>query len=187
MSIRPKLDSQSIDITHTSDNKVTLGFSSFCFSYIPWVDDSLAILPLQPVTIFSPSLPLPILPNLPLNSDTNKDDENIPSDCEDKFSLPPPSSKQSPAPQTHQKSACLETKQMLNYYNRGKTSTAKTNSFIPLGSPHSKPSQALFQYVLAHVPTQASQRFVWIARKSKRSTPDLLSLKETMQSPKASE
>ena len=186
-SIGPKSDSQSIDTTPASDNKVTLGFPSFCFPYIPWLDDSPAILPPQPVTILSPSLPPPASPNLPLNSDTNKDDENIPSDSEDELSLPPPSSRQSPTPQTQRRSARLETKPTPNYYNRGRTSTAKTNSSVPLGSPHSKPSQALFQYALAHVPAQASQGFVRIARKGKRSTPDLPSLKEAMQSPEASE
>ncbi len=40
---------------------------------------------------------------------------------------------------------------------------------------------------LAHIPAQASQGFVWIARKGKRSTPDMPSLKEVMRSPEASE
>lgn len=46
MSIRLKLDSQSIDTIPNSDNQVTLGFSSFCFPYILWIDDSLVIPPL---------------------------------------------------------------------------------------------------------------------------------------------
>ncbi len=39
---------------------------------------------------------------------------------------------------------------------------------------------------MAHVRAQASQGFVRVARKVKRSTPDLLSLKEVMQSNEAS-
>ena len=163
LSIRPKSDSQSIGTMPASDNKVTLGFSSFCFPDILWVDNSPAILPPQLVTILSPSLLSPVSSNLPLNSDTNKDDENIPSDSEDKLSLPPPSPRKSPTPQIQRKSACLETKPLPNYYNLGRTSTTKTNSSVPLGSPLSKPSQALFQYALAHVLVQASQRFIRIA------------------------
>ena len=108
-------------------------------------------------------MPLLVLPDLASNSDTNKDDENIPSDFEDKLNLSFSSSRQSLAPQTQRRLVCLETKPSPDYYNWEKTSTAKINSSVPLGSPHSKPSQAIFQYVLAHVSALVSQRFVWIA------------------------
>lgn len=100
--IGPKSDSRSIYVTPASDNEVTLGFQSFCFPYIPWVDDSPAIPPPQPVTILSPSSPPLGSTDLPFNSDTNKNDDNIPSDSEDELSLPPPSSRQSPAPQLNE-------------------------------------------------------------------------------------
>lgn len=99
-SIRPKFDSQSINLTSASNNKVTLRFPSFYFSYISWVDDDPAISFPQPVTILSPSLPLSVLPDLPSNSNIDKDNENISFDFKDELSLPLLSLKQSLTPQT---------------------------------------------------------------------------------------
>lgn len=183
MSIGPKSNSQNIDIAPASDNEVTLGFLSFCFSYILWVDDSAAIPPLPPVIPLSLSLLILVLPDLPSNSNTNKDDENISSDSKDELSLPFLSSRQSLVPQIQQQSTCLEIKSMPDYYNRGKTSIAKTNSFVLLGSPHFKSSPALFQYALTYIPAQASQGSVQIVRKGKYSISDMPSLKEVMRSP----
>lgn len=72
-----------------------LEFPSFRFSYILWIDDSAAIPPLQLVITLGPSLLPPVLPDLPSNSNINKDDENILFDSKDELSLPPPSSRQS--------------------------------------------------------------------------------------------
>lgn len=88
-----KSDSQSIDITLILDNEITLEFSSFYFSYIPWVDDSLAILSPQLVITLSLSLPLLALSDLPFNSNINTDDENILFDTEDELNLLPSSSR----------------------------------------------------------------------------------------------
>lgn len=151
-SIRPNLNSQSINTVLISDNKVTLGFPSFYFPYISWIDDSPAIPSPKPVITLSPSSSLPVLPNLPSNSNTNKDDVNIFFNSENEVNLPLLSFRQSLALQTQQRLAGLETKPMPDYYNREKTSTTKTNSSIPFGSPHSKPCQAFFQYALAHIP-----------------------------------
>lgn len=62
----------------------------------------------------------------------------------------------------------------------------KSYSSIPHNSSHSRPSQALFQYVLTHVLCQASQKFVQVAYTKKCFIPDLPSFKKTMQSSKAS-
>ena len=139
-----------------SENEVTLRFPDLYFLYIPWVDNSPAI-PIY--LIFSPpaaNLPQP-------NSNTNKNNKSISSDSEDKLNPPPSSSKQSPTPsplpiskenstpQSQQRSARLETKSMPDYYNRRRISTAKTNSSVPLGSPHSKATQMLYNYVFSNL------------------------------------
>ena len=68
---------------------------------------------------------------------------------------------------------------MPDYYkiNRGRTSTAKTNSSVPLGSPHSKATQMLYDYVFPHPDRQVSGGFVRIAQKEKIAKLDLPILK----------
>ena len=130
-SIGPKSDSPSIDPTATSDSEVALGFLTFCFPYIPGVDDletsstslSPNVLPDSPlkqvdtpalpitqhVATLNPTSPSPVSPNLPqFNSDTYEDNRTIPSDSEGELSLLPPCSRESPAPQSQQRSARLE-------------------------------------------------------------------------------
>lgn len=75
----------------------------------------------------------------------------------------------------------LRTQPKLDYQkiNQGRAANVKSHPSVTHNSLHSKPSQALLEYPLSHVLSQAPQGFVRIARKSKRSTPDLPSLKES--------
>lgn len=93
MSIGPKSDCPAVDIIATLESEITFGFLSFCFFYIPWVDNSLAISLTE--YIITPSLiSLLTAANLPLhNSDTNENNETIPSDSKDELSPPLLSSK----------------------------------------------------------------------------------------------
>ena len=75
----------------------------------------------------------------------------------------------------------------------GKASLSKTNSSVPITSPHSGASQAIRDYVLSsesqirHTSTPI-KGFVRIARKkTKASTPDIPSLKDAMASSKKDE
>ena len=110
-SIGPKSDSPSIDPTVTSDSEVALGFPTFCFPYIPWVDnlktssmspspnvlsdsqlkhvDTPALPLTQNVATPNPTSQSPAFPNLPkFNSDTHKDNQTILFDSENELSLP---------------------------------------------------------------------------------------------------
>ena len=203
--IRPKLDSASINPTATSDSEVALRYSTFCFSYIPWIDDfetsstfaspnvlqdsqlqqaDTQALPLtQQVATPNHTSPPPASLNLILfNSDTHEDNQSILSDSEDELNPPPPSSRESPAPQSQQRSARLEKKPMHDYYkiNRGRTYNGKTNSSIPPGSPHSQATQMLYDYAFSQSNRQVSGGFVRIAPKRKVAKPDLLTLKQIM-------
>lgn len=118
-------------------------------------------------------LPVATLPQP--NSSTNKNNETIPSDLEDELSPPPPNSRQSlapppppsseenPASQSERRSARLETKPTLDYYNWGRTSTAKINSFVSLGSPHSKATQMFYDYAFSQPDQHVSGGSVWVA------------------------
>ncbi len=99
----------------------------------------------------NPISPNPESPNLPqFNSNTHEDNQTIPSDSEDELSLILSSSRESPSPQFQRRLVILERNPMLDYYkiNQGRTSTAKINSSVPLGSPHSKATQILYDYAL---------------------------------------
>ena len=133
------------------------------------------------------------------NSDTNENNRTIPSNSEDELSPPPSSSKQSPAPssppnskenpapQSQQRSAQLEIKPTSDYYNWGKTSTAKINSSVPLGLPHSKATQMLYDYAFFQSDQLVSGSFVRVAQKGKVAKPDLPTLKQAMSGGEADE
>ena len=78
---------------------------------------------------------------------------------------------------------------MPDYYriNRGRISTAKTNSSVLLGSPHSKATQMLYDYALSQPDRQVSRGFVRIAQKGKFAKPDLPTLKQAMSGGEADE
>lgn len=113
----------------------------------------------------------------------------MPSDSEDQLTPPPASSRESPAPQSQRRSARLETKPTRDYYkiNQGKASTAKPNSSVPLGSPHRKATQILYNYDLSQPDQQASEGFVRIARKKNVSKPHLPTLKKALSGAEADE
>ena len=81
----------------------------------------------------------------------------------------------------------MKTQPTLDYrkINQGQAANVRSHLSVPHNSRLSSTSQALFQYALTHVPPQASQGFVRIACKGKRSTPDELSFKKAMQIGKA--
>lgn len=96
--IGPKSNNSAVDAMAVSESEVTLGFPSLCFLYIPWVDNSPAILLLEHVIIPNSASTL-LAANLPQpNSDTNENNETILSDSKDELNPPPPSSRQNPAP-----------------------------------------------------------------------------------------
>ena len=78
---------------------------------------------------------------------------------------------------------------MLDYYkiNQGRTSTTKTNSSVPLGSPNSKATQMLYDYTLPQTNRQVSGAIVWIAQKRKVAKPDLPTLKQALSGGEADE
>ena len=160
-----------------------------------------------------PTLSLPVIPWLdetktiehtldagtpePISSQPNTEDANTASDLsdipdesdEDTAAAAPLSTNTTTVAPTQRKSARLKTQPTLDYrkINQGRAANVKSHPSVPHNSPHSSASQALFQYALTHVPPQASQGFVRIARKGKRSTPDEPSLKKAMQSGEAAE
>lgn len=76
--------------------KFTLSFSSFCFSYISWVNDSSAILLVQNLIMLNFTY-LPLAANLlEPNFNTSENNKSIFSDLEDELSLPPSNSRLSP-------------------------------------------------------------------------------------------
>ena len=205
--IGPKIDTPIADSGTALESEVALGFPTLCFPYIPWVDEfgtssaSPALEPASPLdiqrlradglasslaehaTIPTPTAPLPSSSSMPqFNPNTHEDNPTLSSDSEDELTPPPPSPKESPVPQSQRRSARLETKPTPDYYgiSRGKISTVKTNSSVPLNSPHSKASQALYDYALSHIDKQEPGGFVRIARKAKTSKPDFPTLKQAM-------
>lgn len=139
VSIGPKSGKPSINLITIPESEIALGFPSFCFPYIPWVDefgtnsaslspDSLpdneivqtvvpASSPTKRGTTPIPTAPLPNPSNLPrFNPDTHENDQTMTSDSEDEPTLPPANSKESHAPQSQRRSARLETKPAPNYY-----------------------------------------------------------------------
>ena len=67
------------------------------------------------------------------------------------------------------------------FFQKGKAAAVKTNSSVPLNSPHSEASRVLFDYALNHPEEQSTRGFVRIARKkAKASTPDEPSLKDRL-------
>ncbi len=78
---------------------------------------------------------------------------------------------------------------MSHYYkiDRGRTSTANTNSSVHLGLPHSKATQMPYNYALSQLDRQVSEGFVRIAQKEKVAKPDLPTLKQAMSGSEADE
>ena len=76
---------------------------------------------------------------------------------------------------------------MPDYYkiNRGRKSTAKTNSSVFIGSPYSKPIQILNNYSFFQPDQQISGSFVRAAQKKNVAKPDLPILKQTMSGEEA--
>ena len=68
------------------------------------------------------------------------------------------------------------------YFQKRKAATTKTNSSVPIVSPHSEASRILFDYALSQPEKQASCGFIRVAQnKAKVSTPDMLSLKNALK------
>ncbi len=85
-------------------------------------------------------------------------------------------------------SACTGANQVdyKKYFQKKKAATTKTNSSVPIASPHSEASRILFDYALSQPEKQANGGFDRIAqKKAKASTHDIPSLKNGLKSDKA--
>ncbi len=72
------------------------------------------------------------------------------------------------------------------YFEKRKAATTKTNSSVPIASPHLEARCILFDYALSQPKKQASCGFVRVAqKKAKASTPNMLSLKNALKSDEA--
>lgn len=117
---------------------------------------------------------------------------NIPGtfdDSDDSLSDAPPSSTQedpeTAAPRRSTRSGANQV-DYKKFFQRGKAAAVKTNSSVPLSSPHSEASRVLFDYALNHSEEQSTRGFVRVARKkAKGSTPDMPSLKDALRSAEA--
>ena len=164
------------------ESEVAIEFLSFCFHYILWVDNVLlANIPENS----NSATALELRPSQPDTRD--KDTLSDLSDISDESDNDTPTA-ETPLPNANtatpvqRQSARLKTQPTLDYQkiHQRRTANVKSHPSVPNNSPHSRPSQAFFQYALAYIPAQASQGFVRVAHKVKRSTPDLPSLKEAI-------
>ena len=161
-------------------------FPTLSLPLIPWLNKADETVQISDPTIFTyvPTVGSSLQAG---DGDTSSELSDLPDDSDE--DIPTKSDKPNTLAPVQRKSARLRTQPTLDYrkISQGKAANAKTHLSVPHNSPHSQASQTLFHYALTHTPPQASKGFVRIARKGKRSTPDLPSLKEAMRSSEASE
>ena len=133
--------------------------------------------------------PTPAAHDQPRNTNATNNIPGTFDDSDDSLSdAPPPSTLddlETAAPRRSTRNGANQV-DYKKFFQKGKAAAVKTNSSVPLNSPHSEASRILFDYALNHSEEQSTRGFVRIAqKKAKGSTPDEPSLKDALRSTEA--